>query len=87
MRRKVKWGLVANEHRVKPLYNTVTFYKIKKMKSYTIITMSTMWSTQKLKNDVERFINEKSSQGYHIVTVSFGLNIWWMPTAFITLSK
>ena len=57
------------------------------MKSYSIVKMSTMWSTDTLKNDVERFINEKSSQGHEIITVSFGLNMWWMPTAFITICK
>ena len=57
------------------------------MKSYSIIKMSTMWSTDRLTLDVERVLNEKESQGYEIVSVAFGVNLWWMPTAFITLRK
>lgn len=57
------------------------------MKSYSIIKLSTMWSTDTLKYDVERLLNEKSIQGYEIVSVAFGVNMWWMPTAFITIRK
>ena len=46
-----------------------------------------MWSTAKLKRKVEIILNEKSKDGYEIVSVAFGLNIWWIPTAYITLSK
>lgn len=57
------------------------------MKNYSIIKLSTMWSTDELKNDVERILNEKTSQGFEIVSVSFGVNLWWMPTAFVTICK
>lgn len=57
------------------------------MKSYLILKLSTMWSTDQLKNDVERLLNEKNSMGYEIVSVSFGVNMWWMPTAYITICK
>ena len=46
-----------------------------------------MWSTTKLKEKVERILNEKTKDGYEVVSVAFGLNIWWIPTAYITLSK
>jgi hypothetical protein len=36
---------------------------------------------------VEKLLNEKNQEGYQIVSVSFGLNIWWIPTAFITICK
>ncbi len=55
--------------------------------NYTIIKESTMWSTDSLKKKVEEILNEKTKDGYEVVTVSFGLNMWWMPTAFITLRK
>ncbi|MFD0799213.1 hypothetical protein ACFQZJ_17190 [Maribacter chungangensis] len=45
------------------------------MKNYEIIKLSTMRSTEGLKNDVERILNEKSKQGYEIVSVSFGINL------------
>jgi len=57
------------------------------MKNYPIIKLSTMWSTNGLKNDVERLLNQKNAQGYEIVSVAFGVNLWWMPTAFITIRK
>ena len=57
------------------------------MKTYTIITESTMWSINSLKEKVEKLLNEKTKDGYEVVTVAFGVNIWWMPTAFITLYR
>ena len=57
------------------------------MKNYQIIKLSTMWSTEGLRNYVERILNDKTIQGYGIISVSFGVNLWWMPTAFITISK
>ncbi|WP_353076545.1 hypothetical protein [Flavobacterium sp.] len=54
---------------------------------YTILTESSMWSTDTLKQKVERILNEKTRDGYEIVSVAFGVNIWWLPTAFITLRK
>ena len=55
--------------------------------TYTIIKQSTMWSTNSLKSKVEEILNEKTKEGYEVVTVAFGLNMWWMPTAFSTLRK
>ncbi|HZK94444.1 MAG TPA: hypothetical protein VFC67_09570 [Prolixibacteraceae bacterium] len=57
------------------------------MKTYKIIKLSAMWSTSALTSKVERILNEKTSDGYEIVTVAFGVNLWWMPTAFITICK
>lgn len=55
--------------------------------TYSIIKKSTMWSTNTLVKEVETILNEKTAAGYEIVTVAFGLNLWWMPTAYITLKK
>ena len=57
------------------------------MKNYSIIKRSTMWSTKGLKNDVERLLNEKTTEGYEVVSVAFGVNLWLMPTAFVTVCK
>ena len=57
------------------------------MKNYTIITVSNMWSSNKLRREAESLINEKSKDGYEIVTVSFGFNVWLVPTAYITICK
>jgi hypothetical protein len=61
--------------------------KNNKMKTYSVISESSMWSTAKLKRKVEIILNEKTKDGYEVVSVAFGLNIWWIPTAYITLSK
>ena len=57
------------------------------MKTYSIFSESSMWSTTKLKQKVEKILNEKTKEGYEVVSVAFGVNIWWIPTAYITLSK
>ncbi len=54
---------------------------------YSVISESSMWSTDTLKQKVERLLNEKTRDGYEIVSVAFGVNMWWIPTAFITLRK
>jgi hypothetical protein len=57
------------------------------MKTYTVISESSMWSTKKLKRNVETVLNEKTKEGFEVVSVAFGFNTWWVPTAYITLSK
>jgi len=57
------------------------------MKTYSIIKKSTMWSTDGLRQDVEHLLNEKQAQGFEIVSVAFGVNLWWMPTAYVTICK
>ena len=57
------------------------------MAEYKIIKLTTMWSTSNLVAEVEQLINEKAGEGYTIVTVSFGLNVLWLPTAFVTICK
>ncbi len=57
------------------------------MKNHKIIKISEMWSTENLRKKVELLINQKSKEGYEIVTVSFGMNLWYAPTAFITIAK
>jgi hypothetical protein len=57
------------------------------MKTYRVIKLSTMWSTTTLTREVEQLLNEKTRDGYEIVTVAFGVNMWWLPTAYITISK
>ncbi len=56
------------------------------MKSYSIIKLSS-WSANALKQNVERALNEKSAQGYEIVSVALAVNAWWIPTAFITVCE
>lgn len=37
--------------------------------NYTIIKESTMWSTNSLKRKVENILNEKTKDGYEVVTL------------------
>ena len=57
------------------------------MKKYNIIKITAKWSTDSLKKSVEESLNENTKNGYEVASVSFGLNMWWMPTAFITFYK
>ncbi len=57
------------------------------MKNYEVIKMSEMWSTENLRKKVEALINKKSKEGYEIVTVAFGIDLWYTPTAFVTIVK
>jgi hypothetical protein len=57
------------------------------MKTFFVISTSSMWSTSELKRKVEIILNEKTKEGFEVVSVAFGVNIWWIPTAYITLSK
>jgi len=53
------------------------------MKSYKIESI-TAWSTTTLKTRVENLLKEKTNLHWEIISISFGINIWWMPTAYIT---
>jgi translation elongation factor EF-1beta len=57
------------------------------MKTYSVLSASSMWSTKKLKEKVENLLNEKTREGYEIVSVAFGVDMWWIPTAYITVAK
>tara|TARA_B100000809_G_scaffold140254_1_gene137802 strand:+ start:1041 stop:1187 length:147 start_codon:yes stop_codon:yes gene_type:complete len=46
-----------------------------------------MWSTSSLTNKVEKILSEKEKEGWEIVSVAFGTNLWYVPTAFITIKK
>lgn len=57
------------------------------MKTFRIFKLTSLWSTNTLIKEVEQLLNEKTGDGYEIVTVSFGVNMWWMPTAYVTICK
>ena len=57
------------------------------MKQFRVFKISNMWSTSRLTRDVEIQLKKLTDQGYEIISVSFGFNIWLVPTAFITTSK
>jgi hypothetical protein len=57
------------------------------MKNCSVVTASSMWGTQKLIKKTEDLINEKTREGFTVVSVSFSYDTWNVPTAFITLSR
>jgi hypothetical protein len=57
------------------------------MKQFRVFKISNMWSTARLTKDVENELKQITNEGYEIISVSFGFNIWWIPTAFITTSR
>lgn len=57
------------------------------MKEYQILRVSNFWSTKTLREDTEKLINEKSAEGWEVVSVSFGVTIWLVLSFYITLSK
>lgn len=57
------------------------------MKQFRVFKISNMWSTSRLTRDVENELKKLTNEGYEIISFSFGLNLWWIPTAFITTSR
>lgn len=57
------------------------------VKTYRVIKLTAFWSTSALTSQVQQLLNRKTHEGYEIVSVSFGVNMWWKPTAFITVCK
>jgi hypothetical protein len=57
------------------------------MTQYKVFTYSTMWSTQKLTNRVERELSKLDSDGWEVISVSFGMDVRGMITAFVTVKR
>lgn len=57
------------------------------MSRYKIFKYSNMWSTNKLMIEVEDRLEELEDAGYEIVSISFGTNIAYVPTAYITVKQ
>ena len=57
------------------------------MNTYRVVKLSTAWSTSRLTEDVEALLEDEERAGWSVVSVAFGVNLWWMPTAFITLRR
>lgn len=54
---------------------------------YRVIQTSNMWSTEKLRRKAEEIINRETENGWNLISVSLGFNIWYIPTVFITIGK
>jgi hypothetical protein len=45
------------------------------MKKYEILRVSNFWSTKALREEAEGLVNQKSKEGWDIVSVSFGFTM------------
>lgn len=57
------------------------------MKKFEIIRVSDWWSTNSLIEKAENVANQKSREGYGIVSISFGFSVWMKVSAYITITK
>ncbi len=57
------------------------------MKGYTVIKLSSWWSPDQLRKEVESVLNEKSTQGYEVISVSFVDSLGLIFQCFVTLYK
>jgi hypothetical protein len=57
------------------------------MKKFEIIRVSDWWSTSWLMEKAENIANQKSQEGYEIVSISFGFSVWMKASAYITITK
>lgn len=57
------------------------------MKKFEIIRVSDWWSTNSLIKKAENVANQKSQEGYEIVSISFGISVGMIATAYITITK
>ena len=57
------------------------------MKKFELHIVSDAWSIKKMRAKAEALMNEKVAEGYEINFVTFGYNMWMMPTLYITVSK
>ena len=56
-------------------------------KEFKVLKLSNIWSTERLRKEVEETLNRVSKDGYEVVSVAFGSGNSQISTAFITISK
>ena len=56
-------------------------------KEFKVLKLSNIWSTEKLRKEVQETLNKVSNDGYEVVSVAFGSRNSQISTAFITISK
>lgn len=57
------------------------------MKKFEIIRVSDWWSTDSLMKKAENVANQKSQEGYEIVSISFGISVGMIVSAYITITR
>lgn len=57
------------------------------MKKFSIVKVSTMFSTTDLIRKVEQKLSQINQKGFDIVSVAFGVNMRMIPTCYITIYR
>jgi hypothetical protein len=57
------------------------------MKTYKVESISSMYSTKKLNEHLEKLLNERAQEGYEVVSINYSYNILSIPTVYITFCK
>jgi len=57
------------------------------VKTFRVLKLSNVWSTEKLRKEVEDTLNRVSKDGWEVVSVAFGSSNAQIATAMITISK
>lgn len=52
-----------------------------------IFIVSDWWSIAKLRKETETIIAKKQEEGWELINVSLGMNVWLKPTSFIVMNK
>ena len=52
-----------------------------------IFITSNWWSILKLRKETETIIAKKQEEGWELINVSFGTDVWYKPTSFIVMKK
>ena len=45
------------------------------------------WTSNSVRRKVEEFLNNEMAEEWEVVSVSYGLNNWFLPTSLITIKK
>ncbi|WP_025744057.1 hypothetical protein [Aquimarina pacifica] len=56
-------------------------------KTFKVLKLSNIWSTENLRKKVEDTLNDVSKDGWEVVSVAFGSSNAQIATAMITISK
>ena len=57
------------------------------MKQYQIFHVSGTWSGSKMMAEAEKLINQKSADGWELISVQQGFTMWLTLCMYVTMSK
>ncbi|WP_373513201.1 DUF4177 domain-containing protein [Persicitalea sp.] len=57
------------------------------MKQHQIFQVSGTWSSSKMLEKAQKLINEKSADGWELISVQQGFTVWLTLCMYVTMSK